>query len=224
MYRRSYGNVQTEGLRGLMVSGSKGRLWEQRGIKQPGFHLRLEGERGQHRDVEATRKERQLNRRDRDLSKEGRAVPGKRTDGRKQHGYFGLKSICVYLKEGGLTPKRSDPKVNAHEGSVPTGLRPGSDPTASAHGLKSAIFWEKLSTKQRQIASDRRSASARKYPGGSLKSVGGPEVRHHIDVEWMYCAYELTRKDGAKGRSPLTGRYHGDKFGTAPGTDKGQRG
>jgi retron-type reverse transcriptase len=30
-------------------------------------------------------------------------------------------------------------------------------------------------------------------------SVGGPEVRHHIDVEWMYCAYELTRKDGAKG-------------------------
>jgi hypothetical protein len=24
-------------------------------------------------------------------------------------------------------------------------------------------------------------------------------VRHHIDGEWMYCAYELTRKDGAKG-------------------------
>ncbi|GHV79016.1 hypothetical protein AGMMS49944_08070 [Spirochaetia bacterium] len=26
----------------------------------------------------------------------------------------------------------------------------------------------------------------------------GP-MAHHIDVEWMYCAYELTRRDGAKG-------------------------
>jgi hypothetical protein len=29
--------------------------------------------------------------------------------------------------------------------------------------------------------------------------VGGLPVRHHIDVEWMYRAHELTRKDGAKG-------------------------
>jgi hypothetical protein len=51
-----------------------------------------------------------------------------------------------------------------------------------------------VSTKQRQIASDRRSAAARKYRGESLTSIA-----HHIDVEWLYCAYELTRKDGAKG-------------------------
>jgi hypothetical protein len=24
-------------------------------------------------------------------------------------------------------------------------------------------------------------------------------VAHHIDVEWMYCAWELSRKDGAQG-------------------------
>jgi hypothetical protein len=24
-------------------------------------------------------------------------------------------------------------------------------------------------------------------------------VAHHIDAEWMYCAYEMTRKDGVKG-------------------------
>jgi retron-type reverse transcriptase len=51
-----------------------------------------------------------------------------------------------------------------------------------------------MSTKQRQIASNLRFAAARKYPGESLKSVA-----HHIAVGWMYCAYELTRKDGAKG-------------------------
>jgi group II intron reverse transcriptase/maturase len=55
--------------------------------------------------------------------------------------------------------------------------------------MDTQIFWEKVSTKQRQIAE-----AARKYPGESLKSVA-----HHINVEWMYCAYELTRKDGAKG-------------------------
>ncbi|GHV96106.1 hypothetical protein AGMMS50293_24260 [Spirochaetia bacterium] len=26
----------------------------------------------------------------------------------------------------------------------------------------------------------------------------GP-IAHHIDVPWMYCAYDWTRKDGAKG-------------------------
>ncbi|MDR1444972.1 MAG: group II intron reverse transcriptase/maturase [Treponema sp.] len=46
-----------------------------------------------------------------------------------------------------------------------------------------------MSTKQRRIAE-----AARKYRGESLKSVA-----HHIDVEWMYCAYELVRRDGAKG-------------------------
>jgi transposase len=51
-----------------------------------------------------------------------------------------------------------------------------------------------VSTKQQQIASDRRSVAARKYRGESLTSIA-----HHIDVEWLYCAYELTRKDGAKG-------------------------
>ncbi|MDR0582986.1 MAG: hypothetical protein LBG57_01355 [Treponema sp.] len=60
--------------------------------------------------------------------------------------------------------------------------------------MDTQMFWDTLSTKQRQIASDRRSAAARKYPGEGLVSVA-----HHIDVEWMYCAYELTRKDGAQG-------------------------
>jgi retron-type reverse transcriptase len=50
-------------------------------------------------------------------------------------------------------------------------------------------FWDTMSTKQRRIAE-----AARKHPGESLVSMA-----HHIDVEWMYCAYELTRRDGAKG-------------------------
>ena len=54
--------------------------------------------------------------------------------------------------------------------------------------------FDTMSTKQRRIASDLRSAAVRKHPGESLVSLA-----HHIDVEWMYCAYELTRRDGAKG-------------------------
>jgi group II intron reverse transcriptase/maturase len=46
-----------------------------------------------------------------------------------------------------------------------------------------------VSTKQRKIAE-----TARKYPEGSLVSIA-----HHIDVEWLYCAYELVRRDGARG-------------------------
>jgi retron-type reverse transcriptase len=55
--------------------------------------------------------------------------------------------------------------------------------------MDTQIFWDTLSTKQRRIAE-----AARKFSGESLKSVA-----HHIDVEWMYCAYELVRRDGAKG-------------------------
>jgi retron-type reverse transcriptase len=55
--------------------------------------------------------------------------------------------------------------------------------------MDTQIFLDKLSTKQRRIAE-----AARKYRGESLKSVA-----HHIDVEWMYCAYEPVRRDGAKG-------------------------
>jgi group II intron reverse transcriptase/maturase len=50
-------------------------------------------------------------------------------------------------------------------------------------------FWERVSTKQHQIAK-----TAQKYAGENLTNVA-----HHIDAEWMHCAYEMTRKDGAKG-------------------------
>jgi hypothetical protein len=55
--------------------------------------------------------------------------------------------------------------------------------------MDTQLFWDKVSTKQRRIAE-----AAWKFPGASLKSVA-----HHIDGEWMYFAYELTRKDGALG-------------------------
>jgi retron-type reverse transcriptase len=55
--------------------------------------------------------------------------------------------------------------------------------------MDTQIFRDKLSTKQRRIAE-----AAGKYRGERLKSVA-----HHIDVEWMYCAYELVCRDGAKG-------------------------
>jgi group II intron reverse transcriptase/maturase len=55
-------------------------------------------------------------------------------------------------------------------------------------------LWENMYTKQRRIAE-----AAEKYSGQSLVSVA-----HHIDVQWMYCAYEWTRKDGAAGIDGVT--------------------
>jgi len=49
-------------------------------------------------------------------------------------------------------------------------------------------------TKQGRIAE-----AARKHAGESLVSVA-----HHIDVQWMYCAYEWTRRDGAAGVDGVT--------------------
>jgi len=49
-------------------------------------------------------------------------------------------------------------------------------------------------TKQRRIAE-----AAEKHAGESLVSVA-----HHIDVQWMYCAYEWTRRDGAAGIDGVT--------------------
>jgi group II intron reverse transcriptase/maturase len=56
------------------------------------------------------------------------------------------------------------------------------------------MYWDNMYTKQQRIAQ-----AAGKYSGESLLSVA-----HHIDVEWMYCAYEWTRKDGAAGIDGVT--------------------
>jgi len=55
-------------------------------------------------------------------------------------------------------------------------------------------FWENVYTKQQRIAN-----AAEKHAGKSLVSVA-----HHIDEQWMYCAYELTRKNGAAGVDGVT--------------------
>ena len=55
-------------------------------------------------------------------------------------------------------------------------------------------FWDNMYTKQKRIAQ-----AAEKHAGKSLTSVS-----HHIDAEWMYCAYELTRRDGAAGIDGVT--------------------
>ena len=55
-------------------------------------------------------------------------------------------------------------------------------------------LWDNMYTKQRRIAQ-----AADKHAGNSLVSVA-----HHIDAPWMYCAYELTRKDGAAGIDGVT--------------------
>jgi len=56
------------------------------------------------------------------------------------------------------------------------------------------IFWDTMYTKQKRIAN-----AAEKYAGESLLSVA-----QHIDVPWMYCAYEWTRRDGAAGIDGVT--------------------
>ena len=55
-------------------------------------------------------------------------------------------------------------------------------------------FWENMYTKQQRIAK-----AAAKFAGKSLVSIA-----HNIDVQWMYCAYEWTRKDGAAGIDGVT--------------------
>ena len=55
-------------------------------------------------------------------------------------------------------------------------------------------FWDTMYTKQRRIAK-----AAEQHAGESLVSVA-----HHIDAEWMYCAYEWTRRDGAAGVDGVT--------------------
>jgi len=55
-------------------------------------------------------------------------------------------------------------------------------------------FWENVYTKRKRIAE-----AAEKYAGESLISVA-----HHIDAQWMYCAYEQTRRDGAAGVDGVT--------------------
>ena len=55
-------------------------------------------------------------------------------------------------------------------------------------------LWETMYTKQRRIAE-----AAEKYAGKSLYSIA-----HFIDKQWLYCAYEMTRKDGAAGIDGVT--------------------
>jgi hypothetical protein len=65
-----------------------------------------------------------------------------------------------------------------------------------ASGLTSTVERRKTKRDGRgyEKPSERRSATARRSSGKSVWSIA-----HHIDVEWMYCAWELTRKDGAVG-------------------------
>jgi len=55
-------------------------------------------------------------------------------------------------------------------------------------------YWDNVYTKQQRIAQ-----AAEKYAGESLTNVA-----QYIDAEWMYCAYEWTRKDGAAGIDGVT--------------------
>ena len=55
-------------------------------------------------------------------------------------------------------------------------------------------YWDTMYTKQQRIAK-----TAEKHAGESLTNVA-----QHIDVEWMHCAYEWTRRDGAAGIDGVT--------------------
>jgi len=55
-------------------------------------------------------------------------------------------------------------------------------------------YWDDMYTKRQRIAK-----AAEKYAGESLSSLA-----HFIDVPWLYCAYEWTRKDGAVGIDGVT--------------------
>ena len=55
-------------------------------------------------------------------------------------------------------------------------------------------YWDTMYTKRQRIAE-----AAMKHSGESLTNVA-----QHIDVQWMYCAYERTRRDGAAGIDGVT--------------------
>ena len=55
-------------------------------------------------------------------------------------------------------------------------------------------YWDNVYTKRQRIAE-----AALKHSGESLTNVA-----QHIDVRWMYCAYEWTRRDGAAGIDGVT--------------------
>jgi len=55
-------------------------------------------------------------------------------------------------------------------------------------------YWDNMLTKQRRIAK-----AAEKHTGKSLTNVA-----QYIDAQWMYCAYEWTRRDGAAGIDGVT--------------------
>ncbi|WP_411045071.1 reverse transcriptase domain-containing protein [Treponema sp. TIM-1] len=69
--------------------------------------------------------------------------------------------------------------------------------------MDTSMYWERVSTKQRQIAE-----TARRTKGKSVLSIA-----HYIDVEWMYCAYELTRKDGAVGIDGVEAEAYAEHLG-----------
>ena len=54
--------------------------------------------------------------------------------------------------------------------------------------MEGALKPENVLTKQKRIAE-----LANKYKGKPLTS-----LNHYLDEEWMRCAYDLTRKDGAE--------------------------
>ena len=60
-------------------------------------------------------------------------------------------------------------------------------------------FWDNMYTKQVEPKVRRIAEAAEKYAGESLSSIA-----HNIDVQWLYCAYEWTRKDGAAGIDGVT--------------------
>jgi group II intron reverse transcriptase/maturase len=55
-------------------------------------------------------------------------------------------------------------------------------------------YWDNMYAKRKRIAE-----AAEKYAGEGLSN-----VTQYIDAEWMYCAYEWTRKDGAAGVDGVT--------------------
>jgi group II intron reverse transcriptase/maturase len=74
--------------------------------------------------------------------------------------------------------------------TVATASGGGNSPGGGCYAILAS--WGRKRKERR--AGNKIAEASRKHAGASLTSVA-----HHIDAEWMYCAYEMTRKDGARG-------------------------
>jgi hypothetical protein len=123
------------------------------------------------------------------IRRRGAAQPVPASEGKRSERGRAVSSRRAVIVPEGVSPEKQG---NRAEGTLTWERREGllreKEPTGG-NTMNTSRFRETVSTKQRRIAE-----VAQRSKGKSVWNIA-----HYIDVEWMYCAYELVRRDGARG-------------------------